>query len=228
MDESAEALDYYPVDLASSLVGDRWSLLIVRELSIGSVGYNEILRALPGLSRSTLSARLRHLVHIGVLNREAVEHPQYALTESGRALVPVVEALGEWALRFPVPASRKGSEQSALTASRMHRALDLRAVPRRRVCIGIEFIRPEPAMAWVQAGVTRHGSWGLGHATHEVDLFVHATDEVFDDLWHGRRSCEDALAAHDVVLDGPGDLVKSYASWFPARSALALEESRAV
>jgi DNA-binding HxlR family transcriptional regulator len=58
---------YCPVAKAAEILGDRWTLLIVRDLLFGPVGFNELARGLPGISRSVLSGRLRHLERLGLI-----------------------------------------------------------------------------------------------------------------------------------------------------------------
>src|SRR5207248_3976431 len=77
------------------VIGDRWILLIVRELLNGPRRYNELLDGLPGIATNLLADRLRDLVDTGVLERR--EGQTYALTEWGEGLRDVVFALGRWA-----------------------------------------------------------------------------------------------------------------------------------
>ncbi|ATE55115.1 MULTISPECIES: winged helix-turn-helix transcriptional regulator [Actinosynnema] len=91
---------------ALGVVGERWTLLALREVMIGFRRFDQIVRN-TGVSRDVLAARLRKLVAAGVLERRRYEdHPpryEYALTDSGRALQPVLQALMEWGDRFVTP-----------------------------------------------------------------------------------------------------------------------------
>jgi DNA-binding HxlR family transcriptional regulator len=80
---------------ALEMVGERWTLLIVRDAFHGLTRYDEFLRSL-GIATNVLSSRLRKLVEAGILERE-VPRGSYALTEKGRALHPVVLTLMRWA-----------------------------------------------------------------------------------------------------------------------------------
>src|ERR1700712_2561764 len=88
---------------ALDVVGDRWSLLILRELGFGVLRFNEI-RANTGAPRETLTTRLRELEQGGVITRRRYsEHPprdEYVLSASGRAITPVLRALRSWGERF--------------------------------------------------------------------------------------------------------------------------------
>jgi DNA-binding HxlR family transcriptional regulator len=89
--------------LAKSLdvIGDRWSLLIVRELMLsGACRYTDLIRGLPGIATNLLADRLRELEAAGVVSREAAPPPfattLFRLTPRGEDLRPVVQALGRW------------------------------------------------------------------------------------------------------------------------------------
>jgi len=94
-----------PVARALDVVGERWSLLILRDLSRkGPLRFQALAHGLPGLAPNTLSARLKLLEAQGVIATRLYEqHPpryEYALTEKGKALVPVLKALYAWGERY--------------------------------------------------------------------------------------------------------------------------------
>jgi len=82
---------------AQEVLGGRWTLLVVRELLSGSRRFNDIRRGIPRISRTVLSERLQALALAGtVLRSDGTHGPEYALTEAGKELVGLVEALGSW------------------------------------------------------------------------------------------------------------------------------------
>jgi DNA-binding HxlR family transcriptional regulator len=96
---------YCSVARALDVVGDRWTLLIVRELLLqGPCRFTDLKNGLPGVAANLLSARLKELEDAGLISRDDAPPPVatalYALTESGLALEPVLKALGLWGLRF--------------------------------------------------------------------------------------------------------------------------------
>ena len=97
---------FCPVGAALNVVGERWALLIVRDLFLGPRRYSELLRGLGGVPTDILAARLRTLQEQGVVRRVGKGRAQrYELTESGQALGPVLRELGRWGadrLRLPV------------------------------------------------------------------------------------------------------------------------------
>lgn len=86
-----------PIQYVLDLIGNKWSILVLRELFIGSRRTHEFLEALPGISTKTLTARLRELEEQGLVARkvypEVPPHVEYSLTEKGRQIQPVMTAL---------------------------------------------------------------------------------------------------------------------------------------
>jgi DNA-binding HxlR family transcriptional regulator len=125
---------FCPVAKAVEVLDERWTLLVVRELVAGSQRFNEIHRGVPRMSRTLLSKRLQTLVQAGVVARSDGAHgPTYQLTETGRELESIVDALGRWGVRWM---SALGDEDCdpALLVWDMHRRIDLAALPEAWAC----------------------------------------------------------------------------------------------
>ena len=94
---------------ALDVVGERWALLVVRELLLGPQRFSDLRRVLPGASSNLVTDRLRELEEHGVVCRRRLPPPArssaYDLTEWGRELEPVVLALGGWGLQVPLPST---------------------------------------------------------------------------------------------------------------------------
>ena len=91
---------FCPLAKALDVLGERWTLLIVRELLGGPKRYTDLRQGLPGLATDLLAARLRELNEVGVINRREVPPPTpatvYELTERGHALRPAILELARW------------------------------------------------------------------------------------------------------------------------------------
>ena len=93
-----------PVARALEVIGDRWTLLVVRELLLGGARYGELERSLPGIPSNLLADRLRLLEIERIAERDAAR--AYRLTPKGRELAPVLASLAAWGLRhYATPAS---------------------------------------------------------------------------------------------------------------------------
>lgn len=117
---------------ALDVVGARWALLVVRELLFGPLRFTDLRRALPKASTNMLTDRLHELDDAGVITRRQLPPPAaatvYALTEWGRELEPILDALGAWGLQVPRPDSAQLSPTSVMLflqgAARPDRGLD--------------------------------------------------------------------------------------------------------
>jgi DNA-binding HxlR family transcriptional regulator len=98
---------YCPVAKTLELVGERWTLLIVRELLVESKRFTDLHTALEGIPRNLLADRLRDLEAHGIVTRQELPPPAarmvYDLTDAGRALLPVIGALAQWGLAHLPP-----------------------------------------------------------------------------------------------------------------------------
>ncbi|MFB9317161.1 winged helix-turn-helix transcriptional regulator [Cryptosporangium minutisporangium] len=107
---------------ALNLVGDRWALLVVRELLLGPKRFSDLRRGLPGASQSMLTQRLTELEHAGVLGRRQLGPPTstwvYELTESGHALAPALLELARWGSRTPLTSTVEMSVDALALALR--------------------------------------------------------------------------------------------------------------
>ena len=96
-----------PIAAALEVVGERWSLLVVREIAMGSRRFTDIVRG-TGAPRDRISARLKALEDAGVVARVAYQsappRSEYVLTDAGRELLPVLDGLLGWGLRHAVAA----------------------------------------------------------------------------------------------------------------------------
>ena len=222
----APEVDWWPVDsygpvaVAAQVVGDKWTLLVVRELLEGITRFNEIHRGLPGLSRSLLASRLRQLEHAGLVDRVALggssRHYEYILTPAGAGLSTVIEALGAWTRDWRLQPAAGVNSDAPTVLWRFFRSLDLSALPRAGIGIEFRFLDADPARGWIRAHRDRPRA-GLGHPEGDVDLVVAAAPLVLDDLWRGVRQCDPAIESGDIRFDGPSTLARSFRRWFAAR-----------
>jgi DNA-binding HxlR family transcriptional regulator len=94
---------------ALDVVGERWALLVVRELLLGPQRFSDLRRALPNAASNVIADRLRELEGRGVVGRRTLPPPAgssvYQLTAWGRDLEPIVLALGNWGIRVPLPST---------------------------------------------------------------------------------------------------------------------------
>ena len=131
---------YCPIVRAVEVLGDRWTLLIVRDMLIGASRFNELSRGLPGLSRALLSRRLRQLANAGLVSATG---DGYALTPAGLALRPLVFGLADWGARYAFGDPRADELDPEVLMWWMHGRIDTGTLD-RRANIEVRIQRPAP------------------------------------------------------------------------------------
>lgn len=194
---------YCPIARAVEVLGERWSMLIVRDLLLGTSRFNDLARGLPGLSRTLLARRLRQLEVAGIVRKEGTD---YRLTPAGLELEPIVFGLGEWGARWAFGPPRPEELDPELLMWWAHTRIDASVLPDRRVVLAFDLTRPR-FMAWLvvdQAGV----SVCKADPGFEVDVTVASTVATMSEVWLGRRALADAMKKGDLTVSGRRDVVR--------------------
>jgi DNA-binding HxlR family transcriptional regulator len=206
---------YCPVAKAAELIDQRWTLLVIRELVAGSTRFNDLHRGVPRMSRTLLSKRLRQLVADGfVERREQPNGATYELTEAGRQFRTIIEALGEWGVRWIDSLTDEDLDPAFLLWD-MQRSVHRQALPDRRTVLAITFRELEGELR----------DWWLVLSRDEVDVCEHdpgfGNDVILDTelrtfvrVWRGDIGWDDAVRAHRLEVHGATALRRQVPSWF--------------
>ena len=206
---------YCPVARASEVLADRWTPLIVRELVAGSRRFNRIERGLPGISRSLLASRLRSLEDAGVLTRTCppgARLPEYQLTEAGRDLTRVIEALGAWGVRWAFGEPSPEELDAGLLVWKIHQRIRRDVLPDRRTVVEFDFTGPRGRRVWLLLE-PREVSVCVTPPGFDADLVVRADLAFFYRVWLGQVDYDVAIRCGGVVVDGPSPLAREFPRW---------------
>ncbi|WP_260596791.1 winged helix-turn-helix transcriptional regulator [Sphingomonas endolithica] len=198
--------------LGMELVGERWSLLIVRELLLGPRRFGDLRAGLPGISANVLTQRLEGLAAAGIVARAQLPPPAraqvYVLTDWGRECEPVVLGLGRWALRSPRHDPMQHFSPSALMLS-LKMLLVAERVGDLTATIGFE-LRGETYVARVAHGaivVARDAATG-------ADAMLSGETNAFLPVFYGGMPLTQALDADALYLVGDLALASRFATMF--------------
>jgi len=198
---------------ALDLVGERWALLVVRELLLGPKRFTDLRSGLPHASPNVLAQRLRDLEAAGVVRRGKLPPPAaskiYELTEWGRDLEPVIIALGRWGVRSPTkpPDAELGVDSLILSFRTMFdpdRAEGLDASYELR--LGEDRFRAEITEGRLEI---ERGNAEQPDATVEADAGTLAA-LIYDDL-----ELDDTLSSGDLRIKGDRTVVERFLALFP-------------
>ncbi|MGB7448566.1 MAG: helix-turn-helix domain-containing protein [Ornithinimicrobium sp.] len=189
---------YCPISRALEVLGERWSLLIVRDLVCGTTRFNELSRGLPGLSRTLLAKRLRQLVKAGIVDHTGSD---YILTEAGWKLEPVVFGLGEWGAQWAFDDPRPEEVDPELLVWWMHGLVDTSELPGQRHVLKVEF-SDHPRAFWI---VVERGAASVCTTDpgYPVDLTMCGSLPDLYRVWLGRVPVSTAVRRGLLVVDGP-------------------------
>lgn len=214
--EMKDYAQYCPVALASSVIAERWTPLIVRELVLGGRRFNEIDRGLPGISRSLLKQRLDHLERKGVVTRVELSHGrghEYQLTPAGRDLEGVIMAVGEWAVKWMFSEPEPREVDPVTLTWWMSRRIVLDAVPEHRTVVEFDYGGDDPTRIWMVME-RRETSVCTDPPGFEVDVVVSTEPVELMRVFSGITTYRDALASGTIAVAGPSSLTRALPHWF--------------
>jgi DNA-binding HxlR family transcriptional regulator/putative sterol carrier protein len=194
---------YCPISRAMDVLGERWTLLILRDILVGTARFNDLARGNPGLSRSLLTRRLRQLERVGLVERLDGD---YLPTDACRELQPVLFGLGEWSARWIFGDPRPDELDAELLVWWMHTRLDTDALPDRRNVLHLQFT-DDPRRFWIVID-TDGPSVCVVDPGFEVDVTIRADVESLYKVWLGRTPLKDALRSGAVEFEGPSALTR--------------------
>jgi len=202
---------FCPVAKAMEVLDERWTLLIVRELLLGSSRFNELRRGVPKMSPALLSKRLKALERAGIIQR--TEDKGYALTESGQELRPIVDALGAWGVRW-IPQIGQVDLDPHLLMWDVRRTVPVENWPRARTVLALVFddVPVKNKYWWLVVNGDDVDSCDADPG-YEVTVTVSTSLRTFTELWRGDLTWAAALRSGTVTLDGPATLRRQVPTW---------------
>jgi DNA-binding HxlR family transcriptional regulator len=216
-----------PVSLASEVIAERWTPLILREIVLfNRHHFSEIQRGVGRISQSLLAARLRTLENAGVIERRP--NPwgrgwEYHASPAGAELEKVLNELGIWAQHWV-----ELKEEHCDPAYLMTMVYDLlrpEALPKSQTTVRFEFTL-NPKIYWLLIGAEQPELCYFDPG-RDSDLVVRVDEQEFGNVILGRARYEDAVDAGKINLVGPPELVKAFPTWlYPTRFVKYARPSR--
>ncbi|MBI5670481.1 MAG: helix-turn-helix transcriptional regulator [Chloroflexi bacterium] len=223
---------YCPIAQALEVLGDRWTLLIIRDMLTGTTHFNDLERGLPGISRGLLARRLRQLQQAGVIekqaNRAGRQSTEYCLTQAGYELQAVINALLSWGATWAFDEPSPEELNPVLLMWWMRKRVKVHDLPKERVVIQFNFYSTKTDTFWLVM-VTEDVTICLTDPGFGVDVLVTADLATFFKLWLGRIRYAEAIADGNITVEGLPVYVRAFPGWFlwsPAAPAVQLVQER--
>ncbi len=207
---------YCPIAKAVEILGDRWTLLIVRDLLTGTCHFNDLERGLPGISRGLLAERLRRLERLEIVEKVYLENSRqrtaYYLTPAGKELQTVINALLIWGARWAFEEPQEKDLDPVLLMWWMRDRVRLERLPEQQVVVRFDFTGAKCETFWLLLN-KEDVSICLTNPGFDLDLLVTADLATFFQIWLGRISFGEALRDSRVEIDGIPALAEALPGW---------------
>jgi DNA-binding HxlR family transcriptional regulator len=212
--------EYCPYAKAVEHLGDRWSLLIVKELAMhGSRGFNALASGLPGVSRSVLTRRLRKLEELGLIARDPFARSPvwpYRLAPAGQQLVPTLLSLDSWARHWVPEDEALAQRDPDVITFWLANRVDTRCLPDRPVVVVFDLASAPAKQHWLvlQQGAPPSICVEDPQLTPDRYVFVEGDTASLYPISRGLRDWTAAIADHSVRVYGDPTLVTALPGWF--------------
>ena len=207
---------FCPIAKATEIVGGKWTLLIIRELLMGSSRFNELQRGLSLISPTILSRRLDELAQHGLVLKKKIPGQrghEYFPTDSCQELLPIIRGLGNWGMRWA---------RSNLTEKDYDVGLLMMYL--KRSIVAEKFIGKETVLRFHFTDIDGFREWWLVVTGEEVDLctndpgkdvdvYFTSTVKTMADIWMGDTTYKKAIRDRSLAIVGDKSLTRNVTAW---------------
>ena len=211
---------FSPVAMAAEVLESRWTLLIIRELCLGSKHFNDIRKGVPKMSPTLLSKRLKELEWHGILKRVASpkgsRKSMYVLTQAGNELFDVINAIGSWGKRWIDMRHNLDSAKENLLIWDIRRNLNMEYFPINKAVLQINITdAPKKTSNWwfIFDGKERPDV-GYLDPSLDVDLYIETSLSSLTKIWLGESTHSTENRAGNFQIEGSQKMIDTFESWF--------------
>jgi DNA-binding HxlR family transcriptional regulator len=207
---------FCPVAKASDIIGERWTVLILRELLLGTTRYNDFLRGLSRISPTVLSKRLKMLEGKGLVTRKrqpGAKSHEYHLTASGRELEPLIEHLAAWGMRWARGQMTDAELDVEFLMWDLQRRLQTEMLPNGETVLCFEFEELEKFGTWWLVACNGEVDLCSEDPGKVVDLYISSTVRNLATVWRGDIPIKKALRDRLVRVHGNTHLARTLPDW---------------
>jgi DNA-binding HxlR family transcriptional regulator len=208
---------------ALDLVGERWALLVVRELVLGPKRYTDLRSGLPGISANVLSHRLDELAQAGVVSRRKLAPPAgssvYELTEWGQELGPIIMQLGRWGARSPSRPQEANLSASSIILS-LRATFDPHVSAGGDVSLELRFGEERFLATLIETRFETHRI--TAESGGQVDAVIETVPIILAALLYGGHDLAAAVDSGELAYDGDRSAIERFLTLFtlPAPAAV--------
>lgn len=202
---------------ATELIGEKWTLLVLRELLLGTTRFNDFQRALSRMSPTLLVRRLRHLEECGIIIRKKLSGQrgyEYRLTAAGKELAPLIETLAVWGMRWARSQLTDDELDVEFLMRELQRRLQTEHLPDGQTVVCMTFDELDLHKTWwliVDGDVVDLCTEDPGK---DVDLYITSSVRTLVEVWEGDLDIRVALRNQSIEAHGMRHLIRTMPHWF--------------
>lgn len=207
---------FCPIAKASEIIGEKWTLLIIRELLMGARRFNELQRGLSLISPTILTKRLNALVDHGLVLKKKIPGQQgyeYFPTASCKQLLPIIKSLGDWGMRWARDNMTESDYDVELLMLYLQRSVRVDKLVGSETVIRFRFTDIKDLSDWWLIAKENDVDVCVKDPGKDVDVYFTCTVKNMIDVWMGDISYRKAVSSGELKVVGPGVLTKNIFSW---------------
>ena len=207
---------FCPIAKASEIIGEKWTLLIIRELLMGARRFNEMQRGLSLISPTILTKRLNSLVDHGLVLKKKIPGQQgyeYFPTESCRELLPIIKSLGDWGMRWARDNLTESDYDVELLMLYLQRSIRSDKLVGDETVIRFKFTDIKDLSNWWLIARDKDVDVCVKDPGKDVDVYFTCPVKTMIDVWMGDLSYRKAVNSNKLTVVGPSALTRNIFTW---------------
>ena len=208
---------FCPVAKATEIIGEKWNLLILRELLMGTSRFNDFQRSMSRISPTVLNKRLKQLEDNGIIIKKRLSGQkgyEYRLTPMGRDLEPVVEHVAIWGQKWARGQMTDKELDVELLMWDIHRRIEIKALPDGETVLAFAFSDLDKYKSWWLVVSRDDVDLCTQDPGKDVDLYISTDLRTMVEVWQGDTDLQVALTQDRILATGSTRLIRSMADWF--------------
>jgi len=210
-----------PISRASSILCERWTLQIIREMTLGASRFSEFQKYLPRISPSLLNTRLRFLEEKGIVIKRRIPEKrghEYQLSPSGKAIAPVLNEMGKWGMEWAHEELAENELNAVVLLREIALFLNTDALPAGDLVFQFTFTDlGDEATRFI---LVQRDQREVCHENpgYEVDVYFESTLRTLTEIWWGDVKIVTARKNGTLSVVGSSECTKRLVNWFPVSS----------
>jgi DNA-binding HxlR family transcriptional regulator len=212
----AEYGQFCPVAKAADIISERWTVLVLRELLLGTTRYNDLQRGLSRISPTLLSKRLRTLEEKGLVVRKrppGLKSHEYFLTACGRELAPLIEHLAVWGMRWARGQLGDHELDVEFLMRDLQRRLQSDRLPDGETVLCFTFNELDQFKSWWMVVRGEEVDLCTENPGKDVDLYINTEVRTLVEVWRGDLDMKKALRNKLIRTHGNNHLARTMPDW---------------